>query len=369
MIDLQTQLSTIFITRVLISNLKSVLIPYFFWSREQAKKRRRAKAEARRRAARLESGGENDDDDLDDDQDDDQDDNAAADDIPNENNEDDISAGTNIKKGHAQRVLSPAEEQFKLEEYHVMLGPFADYAELITILGFAVLFVGAFPLAPLMALVNSYVEIRVDGWRIAQTSRRPWPAGAEDIGTWNDIIELMSYLAVIINGLIITYTGDFLINRTNATRFTIFIAYCHALFFFKYLIAILIDDTPSDVQVQIDRQIFIEEKVIKKVPDPDLEVFVPDLAATRKNDNNEANQQGPDLTIYDEDDDHVYLDLPGYERYKKKRMESISTLAATGITGRTTDQEVAAAFNDQGSPHGGAPYIAEHSLGGIIHPL
>ena len=38
-------------------------------------------------------------------------------------------------------------------------------------------------------------------------------AGAEDIGTWSAIVDLMSYLAVIVNGLLLTYTGQFVVNN------------------------------------------------------------------------------------------------------------------------------------------------------------
>ncbi|KAJ8600325.1 hypothetical protein CTAYLR_000638 [Chrysophaeum taylorii] len=282
MSDLQTQLSSIFISRVLISNLTSVVVPYYFWSRARRKKRESQMAET----YRQQHGGVVGDEDV-------------------ENDED---GGRNAG---SERAITPAEEQVRLDEYHIMLGPFQDYAELVTIFGYAVLFVAAFPLAPLMALVNSYVEIRVDGWNIAQRSRRPWPTGAEDIGTWNAIIELMTYLAVLINALLITYTGDFLVNHSNVDRFAVFVAYCHALFFVKFLIAMLIDDTPHDVQIQISRQKFIEEKLIIGLPDPVIEIF-----------DDEKLDAGADLTIYDHDNDQVYLDLPGYQNYRRQREAS-----------------------------------------------
>ena len=65
-----------------------------------------------------------------------------------------------------------------------------------------------------MALANSYVSIRVSAWRISQRHRRPRPSGAEDIGTWETIVELLSYFAVVINGLILAFTGHFLANHT-----------------------------------------------------------------------------------------------------------------------------------------------------------
>lgn len=65
--------------------------------------------------------------------------------------------------------------------------------------GYATLFVAAFPLAPLMAFVNNYIEIRIDAWKLCQNCRRPMPSGAEDIGTWQAILEIMSVAAVMCN--------------------------------------------------------------------------------------------------------------------------------------------------------------------------
>jgi hypothetical protein len=48
--------------------------------------------------------------------------------------------------------------------------------------GYASLFVVAFPLAPLLALINNYIEIRVDSFKVLFTSARAIPRGAQDIG-------------------------------------------------------------------------------------------------------------------------------------------------------------------------------------------
>ena len=173
--------------------------------------------------------------------------------------------------------------------------------------------------------MNSYVEIRVDGWRVSQRHRRPWPSGAEDIGTWEHIIELLSWIAVVINGpstlaaspgmqrptvgwtptrvgLILTFTGSILTNRTVAARsprggrdarfpstcdrasvpfersqsgerraeesrrsavrgtlrlaiegIVVFIGFLHGLLLVKVLISLSIPEVPPDVAIQIDR--------------------------------------------------------------------------------------------------------------------
>lgn len=49
--------------------------------------------------------------------------------------------------------------------------------------GYVTLFVVAFPLAPMLAFVSNYVELRVDCFKLYKNCTRPDPAGAEDIGT------------------------------------------------------------------------------------------------------------------------------------------------------------------------------------------
>ena len=49
--------------------------------------------------------------------------------------------------------------------------------------GFVTVFVAAFPLAPLFALLNNWVEIRLDAFKYINILRRPVSERAQDIGT------------------------------------------------------------------------------------------------------------------------------------------------------------------------------------------
>lgn len=48
--------------------------------------------------------------------------------------------------------------------------------------GFITIFVAAFPLAPLFALFNNVIEIRVDAYKLVTQWKRPIPSKAQDIG-------------------------------------------------------------------------------------------------------------------------------------------------------------------------------------------
>ncbi len=65
--------------------------------------------------------------------------------------------------------------------------------------GFITLFVASFPLAPLLALINNIIEVRVDSWKLTTQFRRPVAAKAHSIGAWQEILNGMAVLSVVTN--------------------------------------------------------------------------------------------------------------------------------------------------------------------------
>lgn len=65
--------------------------------------------------------------------------------------------------------------------------------------GFITLFVAAFPLAPLCALLNNIAEIRLDAYKFVTQARRPLAERVEDIGAWYGILKAITYAAVVSN--------------------------------------------------------------------------------------------------------------------------------------------------------------------------
>ncbi|KAM6895608.1 anoctamin-2b isoform 2-T2 [Xenentodon cancila] len=85
-----------------------------------------------------------------------------------------------------------------------------EYMEMIIQFGFVSLFVASFPLAPLFALLNNVIEIRLDAKKFVTELRRPVAARAKDIGIWYNILSGMGKLSVIINAFVISFTSDFI---------------------------------------------------------------------------------------------------------------------------------------------------------------
>ena len=106
---------------------------------------------------------------------------------------------------------------------------FYEYLEMVIQFGFVTIFVCAFPLAPLFALINNVFEIRLDARKMITTYKRPvaqryclitWYLATKtfiteplhrvkNIGIWYRILDTICKLSVITNAMIIAFTTEF----------------------------------------------------------------------------------------------------------------------------------------------------------------
>ena len=64
--------------------------------------------------------------------------------------------------------------------------------------GFVTMFVAAFPLAPLFALLNNLIEIRLDAVNFLHFFRRPVAQQREDIGAWYGILATLTTVCFLL---------------------------------------------------------------------------------------------------------------------------------------------------------------------------
>lgn len=112
------------------------------------------------------------------------------------------------KEEQEEDVYTRWEKDFDLVPNSVH-GLFYEYLELVIQYGFVTVFVAAFPLAPLFALLNNWVEIRLDAHKYVNVLRRPISERAQDIGAWYSILAIVSQLAVVTNAILIAITSNF----------------------------------------------------------------------------------------------------------------------------------------------------------------
>ncbi|XP_069479542.1 anoctamin-1 isoform X2 [Ambystoma mexicanum] len=119
-------------------------------------------------------------------------------------------------KSKRQTYLDREENMKRKQQYEMDydLEPFAgltpEYMEMIIQFGFVTLFVASFPLAPLFALLNNIIEIRLDAKKFITELKRPVAVRAKDIGIWYNILRGIGKLSVIINAFVISFTSDFI---------------------------------------------------------------------------------------------------------------------------------------------------------------
>ncbi|XP_065300564.1 anoctamin-4-like isoform X2 [Dermacentor albipictus] len=111
--------------------------------------------------------------------------------------------------GDRKSCVARWEADYVLAQWHT-LSLFDEYLEMAIQFGFVTLFVAAFPLAPLFALLNNIVEIRLDAYKYTSQMRRPLAERVPNIGAWQVILKGVSVFAVICNAFLIAYTSDFI---------------------------------------------------------------------------------------------------------------------------------------------------------------
>ncbi|XP_059187790.1 anoctamin-7 [Centropristis striata] len=214
-------------------------------------------------------------------------------------------------KGDQEEEVSPWEADYQLL---LCEGLFSEYLEMVIQFGFVTIFVAACPLAPLFALINNWVEIRLDAQKFVSEYRRPVGERAQDIGIWFPIMQFITNVAVFGNAFLIAFTSSFLprlyyryttdsslsgfINFTLATsprnysmqhhnipcryrglrdeegqylpdyyhllaiRLTFVIVFEHVVFFIGRLIDLMVPDIPEEVEMKMKREHYMAKEAL-----------------------------------------------------------------------------------------------------------
>jgi len=82
-----------------------------------------------------------------------------------------------------------------------------NMSEMIVEQGYATMFAIAFPLTPLLALANNYVEFRVDSHNLT-ADQRPIPIAAYGVGLWGNVLWIFAFISVLTNWYLLIYRTD-----------------------------------------------------------------------------------------------------------------------------------------------------------------
>lgn len=148
--------------------------------------------------------------------------------------------------------LYAVEKEAKCESYE---SPLEDYIEMIIEFGYIVIFGTALPILPLILLIEIYIEIRVDSWKMCNICKRADPNRSEDIGVFKDIIVAIAYMGSVNNAGIIVYTSgifkDWLESDYSGDYWKVLVAFVileHTLILAMFLISVIVPDEPEVVK-------------------------------------------------------------------------------------------------------------------------
>jgi len=185
-----------------------------------------------------------------------------------------------------------------------------------------------FTLAPLLSFVNNFIEIRVDAWKLTSLCRRPEPHAAEDIGTWQSVLEIMSIVAIITNMALVCFKQSVLPSSYSlGQKAGVFLILEHILILLKVLLMMAIDDLPEDVAIQVQRTEFIVERVLYNANDDEQEIEdYTKMAEKKKRPANSLDDLSSiDMKIYASDEDWIRFDKSEgkvTKYFNKKNVES-----------------------------------------------
>jgi anoctamin-10 len=112
---------------------------------------------------------------------------------------DDEPVGQDAHGREEREFLEHIRSEVALPEYDV----FSDYGEMVTQFGYVALWSTIWPLAPVMALLNNYIEVRSDAFKIAVHTRRPIPVRTDTIGPWLESLSFLTWLSALTNSALV----------------------------------------------------------------------------------------------------------------------------------------------------------------------
>ncbi|KAG8594951.1 hypothetical protein GDO81_001373 [Engystomops pustulosus] len=165
---------------------------------------------------------------------------------------------------HNPTKLTQAEVESCMKKYE---DTFQDYQEMFVQFGYVVLFSSAFPLAAVCALVNNIIEIRSDAFKLCSGLQRPFGRRVDGIGQWQNVMEAMGVIAIIVNCYLIGQCGQLqrLIPWLGPESAIIFIVVLeHFALLLKYIIHVVIPDIPGWVAEEMAKLEYQRREAFKK---------------------------------------------------------------------------------------------------------
>ncbi|RIA88636.1 calcium-activated chloride channel-domain-containing protein [Glomus cerebriforme] len=155
--------------------------------------------------------------------------------------------------------LKRVRKEAKLPVYDI----YTDYSEIIIQFGYVSLFSVIWPLTPIAALINNWVELRSDAIKMCVHTRRPIPCRADSIGPWLENLTLLTWLSAITNPSLL-YLYHPTSNAFSSASLIVIMAliFCteHIFSFIHYIVQQMMSAIPNSADEYIKKQEYEAKK-------------------------------------------------------------------------------------------------------------
>jgi hypothetical protein len=239
-------------------------------------------------------------------------------------------------------TVMDSEEILRLPQYYrddnlnASEGIRDEYAQKVIQYGYIALFAACFPIAPIFALMNNIYEVRGDAFKLLMVYQRPIPLQAENIGVWEQIIKMISWLSVLTNSAYIAFISPaffnlFLTGYSYGTQYAIRLGFVlgfhYAVVILVQLFTTVLPVMPKSVELAMNRQAYLE----RVSADKDLEERDEDFV-----DESDDNVGQEDETSDDRQDDEYSFNFdkdsyrkPSFARFTANAGKSSASIART----------------------------------------
>ncbi|XP_076169595.1 anoctamin 8 white walker isoform X5 [Ptiloglossa arizonensis] len=239
---LKEQLAALLIARQVIGNLKESAVPYLIEQLRLARLSFELFGALSPSEARPPPGEENEDKDS-----------------------DDKNERSDGGKSKQPRNVSQAELESSLYRYN---GAFSEHLEMLSQLGYVCLFSSAFPLAAMAALLGNLLELRGDAFKLCFVLQRPFGRRVSNIGTWQNAMEAMGLVAILVNCALIGLSGQVqrMFPEMSATQtILLIVALEHIMLAIRFIIICAIPDIPHWVATEMAKVEFLRREAVRRL--------------------------------------------------------------------------------------------------------
>ena len=153
-----------------------------------------------------------------------------------------------------------------------------DYLEVVMLFGFVSIFIISFPSSGLLpfCIIAWELEIVIDAIKLATGFRKPLPRRAEDIGVWEDVLNMMAGIAIVSNAYQVLYMAKFdytlHFSLAGEAKSNTFWVICASALILRWITLRVMGGEPYHVKIQLERRGFLSDKLVMNRPDENFEV-------------------------------------------------------------------------------------------------